>query len=57
MSHHRDTEAMGVEIAHVHDRRIPLVERVAFFDEQSSSFLIKCRHVLQRTALLQRLDI
>ena len=47
----------GVEIAHVRDRRIPLVKRVAFSGKQSGSFLIRYRHVRRRTASLQWLDI
>ena len=48
---------MGVEITHVRDWRIPIVERVAFSNDQPSSFLIKCRSVCRRTIPLQRLDI
>ena len=48
---------MGVEIAHVRDWRIPIVERVAFSNDQPSSFLIKCRSVCRGMIPLQRLDI
>ena len=56
-SHHWDAEDVGIEIEHVRDRRIPLVERVAFSNEQLNSFLIKCQRVRRRTGLLQRLDL
>ena len=46
ISHHRNAEVEGVEIAHVHYRRIPLVERVTFSNKQPGNFLIRCRHIL-----------
>ena len=56
-SHHRDEEAMGVEVAHVRDRRIPLIQKVTFFDEQPCNFLFMCQHIRRRTTILQQLDI
>ena len=56
-SHHWDAKDVRVEIAHVRDRRIPLVERVAFPDKQLGSSLIRCGSVHRWTTPLQQLDI